>query len=645
MSKQTFLALCVTGGLWLTLASPTLGAPESTRDLVEILQSDASVEEKAIACRKLGESGTPEAVPALASLLDHDVLGAYARSGLERIPDPSAPAALRAALETTEGERRIGVISSLAALQDEKAVGRLIGITGDDDDAVAHAALLALGRVATPEALAAVRSALASGRDGAGPAGLLAAEQLWARGRTDEAMALYDAVRAADVPAPSRLGATRGAILTRGSVPFLIEQLRSDDPAIREVALLTLREMPSSALADALHAELASATPDLRVQLILALKDCHNPASFAVVRTQLGSDSQATRLAALTVASTVGHGPELATTLLDVVQARRSPEERQAALDLLARMEGGEEVDVVILKRLRQARSAEVREDTIRILGDRRSPAAVDDLLDQARDENPEIRVAALRAMRRMVGPQEVPALISLIEAETEDSVRMAAVPALVSACGDDQPSGERVLAELKRASDPDDRDVWTRVVTAVGYSAALPTVLAGLDGDDPQRVTWTITRLGEWPDPAPIEPLLAVMESSPLEDARRRACSAVIRLTTNAADQRQRPDDVLMGWFGRADAAVETVGEKRQLLSGIARVHTVGSLRLLEPYLEDPEVRGEALYALLAIGSPLVKAGQHAAVGRVLPEEATIQDQELRWRIERLRQQVDAAR
>jgi HEAT repeat protein len=313
-------------------------------------------------------------------------------------------------------------------------------------------------------------------------------------------------------------------------------------------------------------------------------------------------------------------------------------------MDLLSRMEGGAEVDDVIEDRLRQARAVEVRKDAIRILGDRRSAAAVDVLLGQARDEDPAIRVAALRAMRRTAGPKEVPALISLVEAETEDSVRIAAVPTLASACGDDGPSGELILAELKGASDPRDRDVWTRVVTAVGYSAALPTVLAGLDGEDPERVTWTVTRLGEWPDPAPVEPLLGVMDSSPFEDARRRACSAVIRLTTNAADLEQRPDDVLVGWFGRAQAAVETVEEKRQLVSGLARVPTLGSLRLLEPYLDDPEVRGEALYALLAIGSPLVKAGEHARVGQALPEASAIQDQELRWRIERLRQQVDAA-
>jgi HEAT repeat protein len=644
MRRQILLTLCLTGALWLTLSLPMSGAPETTQELVGILESDASVQEKAIACRKLGEFGTRDAVPALASLLDHEVLGAYARSGLERIPDPSASAALRSALETTEGDLLVGVITSLGALRDEKAVGALSELTGHADPTVSRAALLALGRVASPDAVRTVKTALASGREGAAAACLLAAEQQRAQGQTDVAIALYDAVLSVDAPRTSHLGAMRGAIVTRNSVPFLMEQLKSDDAAIRDVALLTIREMPSDALADALHAQLAAAAPDLRVQLITALGDCHNPASFQVVRSQLDSDTQAIRIAALDVVSTVGRGSELAATLLDVVRDRRSQGERQTAIDLLTHMEGGNEVDRVILSRLGHAETVVFRVDVIRVLGNRRTASAVGDLLEQSRDEDPGVRVAALRAMRRLVGPREVAALIALIKAEQDDAVRTAAVLSLISACGHDGPSGELVLAELKQASDASERDVWTRVLTAVGYAKALPTVLEGLEDEDQEVVAGTITHLSRWPDPAPIETLFATMENSADSEVRRRACSAVIQLTTTAADRHRRPDDVLVEWFGRANAGVETIEAKRQLISGLARVHTLDSFRLLEPYLEDLEVRGEALYAMLSIGSPLVKAGQHTAVKKALPEDSAIEDQDLRWRIGRLRQQVEAA-
>ena len=59
----------------------------------------------------------------------------------------------------------------------------------------------------------------------------------------------------------------------------------------------------SAGLADALHTQLASAEPDLRIQLITALKDCHNDDSFGVVRSQLAADDRAVRVAALDVVS------------------------------------------------------------------------------------------------------------------------------------------------------------------------------------------------------------------------------------------------------------------------------------------------------------------------------------------------------
>jgi hypothetical protein len=82
-------------------------------------------------------------------------------------------------------------------------------------------------------------------RADAAAACLLAAEKQLADGQAEKAMGLYDAVRAAKVPLSYCVGATRGAILARktNGIPFLVEQLRSAEPAIRNAALLTIREM------------------------------------------------------------------------------------------------------------------------------------------------------------------------------------------------------------------------------------------------------------------------------------------------------------------------------------------------------------------------------------------------------------------
>jgi len=80
----------ILAGCVLSAHAAVGGNPERTKELVAILQSEAPLFEKARACQQLGEIGTREAVPALAKLLSDEHLSAYARSGLEGIPDASA---------------------------------------------------------------------------------------------------------------------------------------------------------------------------------------------------------------------------------------------------------------------------------------------------------------------------------------------------------------------------------------------------------------------------------------------------------------------------------------------------------------------------------------------------------------------------
>jgi len=74
--------------------------------LIAILKDAGAPEfKKAKACYRIGELGAKEAVPALAALLADEHLSAYARYGLEPIPDPSADDALRAALPEATAQR------------------------------------------------------------------------------------------------------------------------------------------------------------------------------------------------------------------------------------------------------------------------------------------------------------------------------------------------------------------------------------------------------------------------------------------------------------------------------------------------------------------------------------------------------------
>ncbi len=94
MSPTIVRGSCVTA-LLLAVAGQSFAqdaakpAKEQEAELIAVLKSGASREDKANACRKLALVGTRECVPALAALLGDEALAHMARYALEPIPDPA----------------------------------------------------------------------------------------------------------------------------------------------------------------------------------------------------------------------------------------------------------------------------------------------------------------------------------------------------------------------------------------------------------------------------------------------------------------------------------------------------------------------------------------------------------------------------
>lgn len=163
-----------------------------------ILQSDAPVHDKAIACHRLTYVAGPASVAPLAALLEHPQLCDYARSGLEAIGDASASDALLAALPKLEGRRLAGAVNSLGVRRETRAVAPLQKLAADPAIGVQVEALAALGHIANPETAeilrAAVTTAPESLRPAAGHAALVTAESLIREGHAAAAGSLAGTV-------------------------------------------------------------------------------------------------------------------------------------------------------------------------------------------------------------------------------------------------------------------------------------------------------------------------------------------------------------------------------------------------------------------------------------------------------------------
>jgi len=625
--------------LLVTHTAVAAGNQQKTQQLIAVLRSDAALFDKARACQHLGEIGTKEAVPALAALLPDDHLSAYARSGLEGIPDPSAAEALRAATETVKGNLLAGVVNSLGALRDAESVNILRKLASDPASGVVKEALLALGRIATDDSIRLIRRALADGpesvRPDAAAACLLAAEKQLADGHAEVALVIYDAVRKANLPACYRAGATRGAILARKSdgVALLIEQLRSEDRVLRNAALTTIREIPSDTLAGALNAELERATPELQLQLLTALIDCHNPQSLQVIQAKAVSENPEIRRTALIVLGRIG-GAAAAEALLKALAGNRSADESAIASSSLLRMEDSAVGDLV-LKSLSTATDAGIRIRLIRLVESREMTNAVSELLRQTVDPEAKVAVAALDALRALAGSRELPALIAFARTCKDETSRDAAERAVCSLCTRTDAStsgGELVLAELKQTTEPTLKNAWIRILTCLGYAPALAAIIeTSKDANDTVAAN-AIEQLGHWPDPSPIDTLFDVLQSDASAAQRKRALAAVIRLAATAAEEHQRPDDVVIGWLQRAAEVAQSVEDKRLIVSCLGRLKTMESFRLLRPYLEEPGLGVEAAAAIVQIVPALSRQEDASVIKEALERiVATVNNADIR--------------
>ncbi len=621
---------------------------DKTRRLVGIIQSDAPLFEKARACQQLGEFGTPEAVPALAALLADEHLCAYARSGLEGIPGPAAAEALRSAASKLRGDRLAGVVESLGVLRDTNAVELLRQFAEQAEPGISRVALLALGRVSNEASIRILREALASQAEGsrtnAAAGCLLAAEQQLAERHRKTAVALYDAVRAANIPAVYRAGATRGAIVARNAegVPLLIEQLRSSEPLIRNAALAAIRQIPSEALAGALNAEISRAPAEQQWQLLFALTDCHNSESLRVVEARTGDENPRVRKAALIVLGRIGTASAVR-PLLKIIAEKRDSEESPLAFSSLTRIQGTE-VDEQLVSALSSSADPELRVKLIRLVTTRSATNSISELLKQAAGPNVKVSVAALGALQSLAGPGELPALFAIIKTSSDASVREAAENAAVGACTrtDNIPRGTAAaLTELNQAADPALKNSWLNILVSLGDPKALSAVCDAVNDSNPVVAANALEQLARWPDPAPIETLFAVVRNDTNPARRKRALLSAIRLATAAADEHQRPVEALVGWFRQADQAAQTLEERRLVISGLGRLADAESLALLAPYLDYAGLREEAGTAIVQL-APALRQDDPGAVKEALEKiTATSKNQELRAQAARIAKTV----
>ena len=588
----------------------TITPPENEQDLLAIIRSDAPAAEKAITCKLLAIHGSSESVPDLAKLLPDEQLSSWARIALEAIPGAAADDALRNAADSLQGRLLVGIINSIGVRRDANAIDALTTRLRDDDSEVASAAAVALGHIGNEAATSSLREALAAApvkvRSAVAEGCVLCAERLHSAGKSAEATVIYDEVRAADVPKQRIIEATRGAILARhqDGIPLLLEQFRSSDNRLFQLALSTAREFPGDAVDKALAAEMVRATPERGALMIQAMADRPETVVLAAVLKAANQSPRPVRMSAIDALRRVGDDSCLSDLLEMGLES--DTELAQSAKVTLADLPG-ETIDSQIVTLLSDA-EGRMYPLLIEIVGRRRIDA-VPSLLPALDHSDSVVRSAALVALGETVDLSRLAVLVSQV-VDPKHLEDVAVAQQALRAASIRMPDREACAAELTAASETSSsvatKSSLLRILGEMGGTKALATIGAAAKSSDPELQDISSRLLGKWMtnDAAPV--LLDLAETAPERKYQVRALRGYIRI----ARQFRMPEPERAEMCQKAFEVAQYAAEQKLVLEVLERYPNTETFKLAVNALQNPELKDEAAEVTLAIATKLIGKG-----------------------------------
>ena len=599
--------------------------------LLALLTGKSTTDCKRFICRQFSVIGGAEVVPALTPFLTDPEMSHMARLALERIPDENAAKALRDALGKTKGKVLIGVVGSLGERRDAKSIDALGKILAGSDEAAACAAAMALGKIGTKPALAALRQAKPTPK--VAPAILAAhvqcADRLLGEGDSAEAARIYEALYQPPMPKPIRIAAFRGLVAARKdkATPLIVQALTGDDAVMQAIATRFVRETRGTDATKAFVAVLGKLPDSAKALLLAALAERGDSAARPAAVEATKNKNDAVRIAAIRALGQLGDATTVA-LLADVAASARRPDNGEAAasLDRLP----GKEVNAAIVAAIPKA-APKTRVVLIRTLAARRYAAAVAPLLKlAAQDADAAARTEALKALGFLAGDKDVPALVQLLLDAKTSRERQAAERSIQTLLGRNPDQAKRtapLLAALPRAAVPA-KCALLRLLGRLGGAPALAPVRGALESNDAAVCDAAVRALADWPDASTLPDLLALAKSAPKPTHKILALRGYVRLVGLPS---KRPAAKTFGMYAEAMKIATRPEEKRLVLGGLAAVRHVAALKLAEQSLAEKALEQEAAAAIVKIAGAIGRAHRPEAKAALKKAIGVIKDKRRR--------------
>lgn len=576
---------------------------EIEQAMLELLTSDATFAGKQFVSEQLSIIGTAASVPVLTTMLSEETVSDIAIFALQRIPGADVDAALLGALASADRPSRIAIINTLGERRADGATATLDTLVSGEDHAAALSAAAALGKIASPGALAALDAARGgtsgSVRQAVLDAYLACADALLSAGGAAGAAGIFREVYEEEDSTQIRAAALRGLVLSDAdnAVATILAALERDEQQIQSVAAGMARTLPDTADLASISSALASFSDTTQIQLISAFAYREEVATHGAVLAATRHHDPDVRAAAIAALARVGDETDV-DLLVEIAISGQPVSLQETARATLDRMHGAE-IDDFLIAAIPAAEPT-ARAELVRSLGARNSADAIVVLLSTANDPDQGVRQESFKSLAIVAQPDRVDDLIQLLIGEQDSEVRNEAERTLVLVSQRIDEAAEQagpVLAALPTVSDVEARSSLIEVLGRIGATNALPILRTELAGDTPEYRRAAILALSSWPDAGPSEQLLRVAQTSDSQVERVLALRGYIELTRIESD---RPESESIDRLQAAMSLATETSEKRMVLAGLGEIYSAEALETTVPYLDDPALRPEAEAALM---------------------------------------------
>ena len=586
------------------------GRAECEQALLGFLKTNATPVAKMTACRYLRLIAGDTAIPPLEAMLADAQSADMALYALQQIPGAAAEAALVRAVKTTTGATRIAVIGAVGARKAATAVPALVPLLQQPD--VAGAAAFALGRIGSSAAAAALTSALSSAAPdlkGAIASSILAcADARLAAKAPLEAGRLYQTVAAdKSLSVPLRRAAAIGRISSAGSgsTALLLQMLGGSDPILRDAAITKLPEVVAPNAIGQVCTLVPQLPEPVQVQVLAALPGYPAARVLPTILDATKSNSLSVRVAAFRALVPTG-GASAVPLLVDKAVSTRGPEQ-VAARAALAQLKG-READDAILALLAKKPAEDAEYELLLAAADRSLFAAKNAAVASLASPSGRVRVQALKTIRVIGTPSDVPRLLDTLVKAGDDSERAEAELTVVALARKTASAEGRAAAVRSRLATEQSVEARVRLIAVlpqIGDPSMLQIVRRSLTDSAPEVVDAAVQAVTSWPTPSARDDVLRLARDSANETHRLLAIRSLI---SSIGQDRYREPESAVADLRQVWTLAWRVDERKLVLGALAKFPCQAGINLASGFVNEPGVEAEAKAAVDNIKAALAR-------------------------------------